>query len=1404
MYSNNSNARQALLCRFAQRFHSVSFLTLSRKLIIESLERRLALDGTDPLSVLLQAPDGDNHIAIQFNRPVTGVDLSDFRLTLDDAPIDFASAQLEAVSAQDYVLSLPTLELDGEYLLQLLAGDSGIADEADPLLLLDADGQVSWLRDTLAPSLDFSWSLPTVAEPTLQRIAALGDSQTTLEGNSYVPYLRDQLSADEFSVEVFAEAGWKASQVQGLWDSSVKDANFDVAIFFAGVNDLNSTDQPAETIFATLSTMFDEALARDMRVIAVGVSPWSHFDGSSAAKQARGLVLNDLIAQYASEHPAQVSYIDSRSALASLTDASRLATRYDASDGLHLSSAGDRRLASLIQQAIEPLRATPTSMASVTVTLSEPVVAVSAADFQLTRNGELHPFTATELAAGQFRFDFEVPADDQSDYQVEWIGATPIVDLLGNPLQGSTSSLVTIDQQSPTATMTSALPAVSDQLVDLIDVQFSEPVTGLSLENFQLTRGDQSVDLSSATLTELTPDHYQLNLAGASTIDGNYRLVLNSHQSAVSDQASNLYRTPSVVEWVQLATAPTLVDGLLTIASTSGTESVELNIFSDHVDMWIGGSRAQYSLENVLQLQFSASTGRNNVAIEIVEQPTTVAVTPWLTIQTTSFSTADHLTLYGLAGDDTVQSSGPNVMLSNSLVQVSAFNFAIVDVYGDSILATGPSSANDSANFVDTSSTERFIGRPNVSGWTAPTYQHWVHNFQSVTASSSGGSDTATLYDSTGDDAYSGNPTQGLLNGSGYSLQVDAFPVVSVIVSQGQDSAVLTGSTGIDTFLGQPQSSALYGTGYRHNLSYFDAVEANGNGGSDIATLYDSPAADTVELSPFNGSMAGATFTNVVKQFPRINAFSRSGADTLTMIGSAGNDSFSGQESSSTLVGSGYGLYAFKFPTVIAVSTGGSDIAKLYDSVADDRFDSTPTSGTLTAPNFTITAQQFSTLYAYARAGNDLANLSGSSAAETYNGYATYGSLVSNGRTQFANGFDNVNVTGAGGADLANLYDSNDNDTFTSTPNQARLLGPGFQHTTIGFPRTNAYARAGYDVAELNGSEGSDQFNGQVTVSSLTSGGVANFAYAFDRVTSNGLGGNDLASIYDSTGDDTLVATAQSVTLQSGTFSNTARGYSRSNVYARSGFDTATLVGTPAVETFSGQVTNSSFTGSTFANYAYAFDAVTAESGGGADVAYLYDSSGDDMLLATSTSVTLSGAAYRYTANSFSRVNAYGRSGNDLAQLIGSSSSETVVVRPDYSYIKNAIYLNYTTGFDTVIVTGGGGNDTGHIYDSAGNDQLMIGNRSATMLGSGYTAILSGFYRINGYASSGYDRVTLSDTVGNDSYTGRNKLGTLTSSGFTANLDSFDTVVLAPAIGGTNTLDIADLTYILEVGLGWQ
>ncbi len=110
--------------------------------LIEGTSMPFVIDQTPPTVDLLDVtPDPRNtpldSVVIQFDEPVTGVDLADFGLlTKNGSPVSLHNALLTG-SGQLYLLNLKNLYLvDDEYLLSLTAADSGIQDLAGHNLLV--------------------------------------------------------------------------------------------------------------------------------------------------------------------------------------------------------------------------------------------------------------------------------------------------------------------------------------------------------------------------------------------------------------------------------------------------------------------------------------------------------------------------------------------------------------------------------------------------------------------------------------------------------------------------------------------------------------------------------------------------------------------------------------------------------------------------------------------------------------------------------------------------------------------------------------------------------------------------------------------------------------------------------------------------------------------------------------------------------------------------------------------------------------------------------------------------------------------------------------------------------------------------------------------------------------------
>ncbi len=93
------------------------------------------------------------------------------------------------------------------------------------------------------------------------------------------------------------------------------------------------------------------------------------------------------------------------------------------------------------------------------------------------------------------------------------------------------------DDSPPTASIPRI---VAGQSPNAIDIVFNEPVTGFDLEDLELTRYGQAIDLSPATLKQISDAHYQLDQLGSVIKkDGNYELSLEAGTAAISDLAGN-------------------------------------------------------------------------------------------------------------------------------------------------------------------------------------------------------------------------------------------------------------------------------------------------------------------------------------------------------------------------------------------------------------------------------------------------------------------------------------------------------------------------------------------------------------------------------------------------------------------------------------------------------------------------------------------------------------------------------------------------------------------------------------------------------------------------------------------------------------------------------------------------
>jgi lysophospholipase L1-like esterase len=172
------------------------------------------------------------------------------------------------------------------------------------------------------------------------RVLAVGDSITA--GN--YPVLLEHHLAPGSEVEVRALTGGGAEQVYNDAYTALASGDYDVVVVLAGVNDLAS-GRSVSTAKEWLQRTYDEAIAAGARVVAVELLPWAgHPVGAKkvAETEALNLWIRQLDGILGTRVVSTTSMGDGLGR-----------SLYAGSDGLHLTRAGNEKLAQLVAAAVE-------------------------------------------------------------------------------------------------------------------------------------------------------------------------------------------------------------------------------------------------------------------------------------------------------------------------------------------------------------------------------------------------------------------------------------------------------------------------------------------------------------------------------------------------------------------------------------------------------------------------------------------------------------------------------------------------------------------------------------------------------------------------------------------------------------------------------------------------------------------------------------------------------------------------------------------------------------------------------------------------------------------------------------------------------------------------------------------
>ncbi|HID23473.1 MAG TPA: hypothetical protein EYP14_13895, partial [Planctomycetaceae bacterium] len=206
-----------------------------------------------------------------------------------------------------------------------------------------------------------------------------------------------------------------------------------------------------------------------------------------------------------------------------------------------------------------------TENVKVTIQFSEDVTNVDLGDFVLTQDLGSGPVpvnlagaTLTAISGSLYELDLTPvitsrPIPDGTYRLTINASGSGIVDVdpVATPLQFDPGTEFIIDTTGPGFTdprphlvsgvdIADVTPDPRAANAGVVAVTFAEPVVGVDISDFSLTidRGDgqgpQPVSLAGATLTQVTPQQYDLDLSAVTTEDGTYTLTLNPQGSGIA------------------------------------------------------------------------------------------------------------------------------------------------------------------------------------------------------------------------------------------------------------------------------------------------------------------------------------------------------------------------------------------------------------------------------------------------------------------------------------------------------------------------------------------------------------------------------------------------------------------------------------------------------------------------------------------------------------------------------------------------------------------------------------------------------------------------------------------------------------------------------------------------------
>ena len=495
-------------------------------------------------------------LTVTFDEPVTGVDIADFTLLLDEAPVDISSLSVSG-SGTTYTIDVTSVTFtEGLYELRLNAAGSGILNNAGVHIAQSASE--IWLRQSPGPTAIVA---PVTPDP---RNTAVGPVSITfsrqVEGVDVADFVlyRDNVPVSITGVTI---SGSGANYTLDLTAATGVSGHYDL-VLVAGTSGIIDRVRLVP-MFGDVTESWDSDLTPPtMAIAAVEPNPRNQPVTASItmSEPVTGLNESDFSLTFNGAPVAIPAGTLAGSGASYTLDLSTVTTGtgdyiltfnptgsgvVDTLLNPIEASASAAWTADYINPIIAFSTVTPSPrnspVGAVTLTFSENVTGFDAADLSLTRSGTPIDVTDLVISGGPavYTIDLAAKTTETGNYilRLNAVGSG-ILDPVSNPILVSPQRTWIQDYQPPTADIVDVTPDYKPMNAGVVRINFSEAVTGVDVADFSLTRNAAPVSLAGVNVSG-SGTAYTIDLTTVTAQDGNYVLNLNASGSGILDGSTN-------------------------------------------------------------------------------------------------------------------------------------------------------------------------------------------------------------------------------------------------------------------------------------------------------------------------------------------------------------------------------------------------------------------------------------------------------------------------------------------------------------------------------------------------------------------------------------------------------------------------------------------------------------------------------------------------------------------------------------------------------------------------------------------------------------------------------------------------------------------------------------------------